>query len=109
MSFLKKLRKKIRIRKHFNFQFFRHTSILKQVKRKVSLRSTKISKKYLSRLIKEYLLREKEYSYNKNSTDIWDPIFKSFQKDLQLALHDKNKQNMSKYVIFDRNLCFLLR
>ena len=59
MSFLKKLRKKIRIRKHYNFQFFRHTSILNQVKRKVSLKGTKISKKYLSRLLKEYLLREK--------------------------------------------------
>ena len=94
MSFLKKLRKKIRIRKHYNFQFFRHTSILKQVKRKVSLKGTKISKKYLSRLLKEYLLREKEYSYNKNSNSIWDPIFKSFQKDLQLALHGKDKQNI---------------
>ena len=59
MSLLKNLRKKIRIRKHFDFQFFRHTSILKQVKREISTNNSKISKKYLSRLLKEYLLREK--------------------------------------------------
>ena len=59
MSLLKNLRKKIRIRKHFDFQFFRHTSILKQVKRKVSKKNSKISKNYLLRLLKEYLLREK--------------------------------------------------
>ena len=90
MSLLKNLRKKIRIRKHFNFQFFRHTSILKQVKREVSTKNSKISKKYLSRLLKEYLLREKKYSYNKNSSNIWDPIFKSFQKDLKSILHCKD-------------------
>ena len=90
MSLLKNLRKKIRIRKHFDFQFFRHTSILKQVKREISTNNSKISKKYLSRLLKEYLLREKKYHYDKNSSNIWDPIFKSFQKDLKLILHGKD-------------------
>ncbi len=90
MSFLKKLRKTLRIKKHFNLQFFRHTSILKQFKKEFSFRNTKISKNYLSRLIKEYLLREKSYSYSNNSSDIWDPIFRNFQKDLYLSLKDKD-------------------
>ena len=94
MSFLKNLRKFIRIKKHFNLQFFRHTSILNQFKKNISFRSTKISKNYLSRLMKEYLLREKVYKYNKNSSDIWDPIFKNFQKSLQLTLKNDNKKNI---------------
>lgn len=95
MSILKNLRKKIRIKKHFDFQFFRHTSILKQVKRKVSAKGSKISKNYLSRLLKEYLLRSEAYSYNKNSNSIWDPIYKSFQKDLKFVLHNKDKQKIA--------------
>jgi len=90
MSYFKKLVKIVRYKKHFNLQFFRHTSILKQFKKELSVGNTKISKNYLSRLIKEYSLREKSYSYNKNSFDIWDPIFRNFQKDLHLALKDKN-------------------
>ena len=94
MSFFKNLRKFIRIKKHFNLQFFRHTSILSQYQKKTSFRKTKISKNYLFRLINEYQLREKNYKYNKNSADIWDPIFQNFQKDLQLVLNDKNKENI---------------
>ena len=94
MSLLKNLRKKIRIRKHFDFQFFRHTSILKQVKRKVSKKKSKISKNYLLRLLKEYLLREKKYSYNRNSSNIWDPIFNNFQKNLKLTLHSKDNEKI---------------
>ena len=98
MSFLKNLRKFVRIKKHFNLQFFRHPSILKQFKKRLSFRNTKISKNYLSRLVKEYLLREKDYKYNKNSSDIWDPIFKNFQKSLQLVLKGKNKKDI-EYIL----------
>ena len=98
MSLLKNLRKKIRIRKHFDFQFFRHKSILKQVKRKVSKKNSKISKNYLLRLLKEYLLREKKYSYNKNSSNIWDPIFNNFQKNLKSTLNSKDNKTLLKLV-----------
>ena len=94
MSLLKNLRKKIRFKKHFDFQFFRHTSILKQVKRKVSKKNSKISKNYLLRLLKEYLLREKKYNYNTNSIDIWDPIYNNFQKDLKLTLHSEDNEKI---------------
>jgi len=94
MSFFKNLRKFIRIKKHFNLQFFRHTSVLNQFKKESSFRKTRISKNYFSRLVKEYLLREKDHKYSNNSADIWDPIFENFQKDLQLSLKSKNKKDI---------------
>ena len=108
MSFLKNLRKFIRRKKHFNLQFFRHTSILKQVKKNTSTRNTKISKNYLSRLTKEYLLREKKYNYNKNSSDIWDPIFRNEQKNLHASLQDKDKKNVEYILDYPGNSNLLI-
>jgi len=94
MSLLKNLRKFIRIKKHYNLRFFRHISILKKFKNEISKKKTKISKNYLYRLQKEYLEREKKHQYNKNSTDVWDPIFNNFQKNLQFTLRNKNEKNI---------------
>lgn len=94
MSLLKKLRKFVRIKKHYNLRFFRHISILKKFKNEVSKNKSKITKAYLYRLQKEYLQRERKHHYNKNSADIWDPIFNNFQKDLQLTLKNKNEKKI---------------
>jgi hypothetical protein len=94
MSLLKNLRKFIRIKKHYNLRFFRHISILKKFKNEISKKKSKISKNYLYRLQKEYLEREKKHQYNKNSTDVWDPIFNNFQKNLQFTLRNTNEKNI---------------
>ena len=94
MTILKNFRKFIRIKKHYNLRFFRHISILKNFKNEISKNNSKISKDYLYRLQKEYIQREKKHQYNKNSTDVWDPIFNNFQKDLQQILQNKNEKKI---------------
>ena len=40
------------------------------------------------------LLREKKYSYNTNSSNIWDPIFNNFQKNLKSTLNSKDNKKI---------------
>ena len=94
MKFLKILRKYLRRKKSYNLTFFRHLSYLKQFKNSsTSARIDSLSLKhtYFIKLINEYLDRQKKFLQN-TSDDHWDPIFNSFQLDIQKILLSGDKK-----------------
>lgn len=96
MKFLKILRKYLRRKKSYNLTFFRHLSYLKQFKNSsTSARIDSLSLKhtYFIKLINEYLDRKKKFLQN-TSDDHWDPIFNSFQLDIQKILLSGDKKKI---------------